>query len=424
MRAIIALAIKDLRLLLRDKAGFFFTFFFPLIYCMFFGAIFAGQSGGSTNAMKIAVIDEDGSDGSGAFIETLRDAPEIEVEITDRDKARSLVRRGKRVAYVILPEGFGESMANPFWGGDSPKLQTGIDPARTAEAGMLQGILTQYAYQSIQEAMTDPTKMNGLIEQALTEVRSAEDMDPVTRAALQMFLPALNTFMASVAEGDSGYGGFPQVEIGQDEVKRVWHGPTSSYEVSFPQGIIWGLLACSAAFGLSLVVERTKGTLVRLRMAPIARAQILAGKATACFFTTLALQVLLLGFGALVFKIRPDSIPLLALALVCASVGFVGIMMLLSVLGKTEQSAGGIGWGVLIVMAMTGGGMIPLFFMPNWLKIISHASPVKWAILGMEGAIWRGFSLTEMLLPCGILVGVGVVCFSIGVRAFSWTHEN
>jgi ABC-2 type transport system permease protein len=45
-------------------------------------------------------------------------------------------------------------------------------------------------------------------------------------------------------------------------------------------------------------------------------------------------------------------------------------------------------------------------------------SPVKWAILAMEGALWRGFSLREMLLPCAILVAVGIVTFAIGVRTF------
>jgi hypothetical protein len=34
---------------------------------------------------------------------------------------------------------------------------------------------------------------------------------------------------------------------------------------------------------------------------------------------------------------------------------------------------------------------------------------------GGQGAIWRGFSLGEMMLPCAVLLGVGVVCFSTGV---------
>ena len=92
--------------------------------------------------------------------------------------------------------------------------------------------------------------------------------------------------------------------------------------------------------------------------------------------------------------------------------------MLTSTLGKTEQAAAGAGWAVMMPLTMLGGGMVPLFFMPGWMVTVSSLSPVKWAILAMEGAIWRGFSLREMLLPCGILVVVGVVCFAIGTRTF------
>ena len=56
--------------------------------------------------------------------------------------------------------------------------------------------------------------------------------------------------------------------------------------------------------------------------------------------------------------------------------------------------------------------------MPPWMLVASNVSPAKWAILGLEGALWRGFSPAEMALPCGILVGVGLVCFTLGARAF------
>jgi ABC-2 type transport system permease protein len=55
-------------------------------------------------------------------------------------------------------------------------------------------------------------------------------------------------------------------------------------------------------------------------------------------------------------------------------------------------------------------------FMPDWMQTASNLSPIKWGILALEGAIWRGFSWTEMLLPCGILLAVGAVCFALGVR--------
>ncbi|HRP62893.1 MAG TPA: ABC transporter permease, partial [Phycisphaerales bacterium] len=97
--------------------------------------------------------------------------------------------------------------------------------------------------------------------------------------------------------------------------------------------------------------------------------------------------------------------------------------MLLSVLGKTEAAAGGIGWAVLLVMAMLGGGMVPLFLMPGWMQSISHISPVKWAVLALEGAIWRGFSPAEMLLPCAVLLGVGAGGFLLGSRLFRWSED-
>ncbi|RME31948.1 MAG: ABC transporter permease, partial [Candidatus Zixiibacteriota bacterium] len=50
----------------------------------------------------------------------------------------------------------------------------------------------------------------------------------------------------------------------------------------------------------------------------------------------------------------------------------------------------------MLVMSMTGGGMIPLMFMPRWMSAVGTISPVKWSILAMEGAIWRGFTFSQM----------------------------
>jgi ABC-2 type transport system permease protein len=40
--------------------------------------------------------------------------------------------------------------------------------------------------------------------------------------------------------------------------------------------------------------------------------------------------------------------------------------------------------------------------------------PARWTINALEGAIWRDFSIGEMLLPCGVLLGFGVVAFALG----------
>src|SRR5918993_163919 len=80
-----------------------------------------------------------------------------------------------------------------------------------------------------------------------------------------------------------------QIDVGGDPVLRERRGPRNSFEVTFPQGVLWGLIGCAISFGLSLVNERTRGTFVRLAMSPLSRAQIVASKALACFSGRLAM---------------------------------------------------------------------------------------------------------------------------------------
>jgi ABC-2 type transport system permease protein len=87
-------------------------------------------------------------------------------------------------------------------------------------------------------------------------------------------------------------------------------------------------------------------------------------------------------------------------------------------MGKTEAAVAGSSWGLLMPMAMIGGGMIPLIAMPSWLAKLSVISPFKWAITALEGAAWRGFTPADMVTPAGILVGMGALFFLLGVGIF------
>jgi ABC-2 type transport system permease protein len=124
----------------------------------------------------------------------------------------------------------------------------------------------------------------------------------------------------------------------------------------------------------------------------------------------------LLALGVVAFGVRPVSWPALLAAVVCVAAAFVGIILLLASTLKTEHAVGGIGPAVMMPLFLLGGAMIPLMVMPPWMLAASRISPVTWAILAFEGAIWRGFGPLEMLLPCGILLAVGVVTFVIGAR--------
>lgn len=428
MSVVFAMAAKDLRLLARDRGGLFFTFGFPFLIAIFFGSIFSSGSS-EPQSLRILVVDEDGTEGSRSFVESLAESEALAVELSDRAGAVDQVRRGKRVAYVALRPGFGASLSQPF-GGKPPRAELGVDPARGAEAGILQGLLTQFAAERLQDAFGNPDLLQGSARSGLEAIEFSRASGPQVDSLKQLlteldrFATAQDAPTGGESQGVEG-GGFKlePIRIEKASVIVAKSGPPNAYAISFPQGILWGILGCTAAFGLSLVSERTSGTLVRLQSAPIGRGQILLGKALACFIACLAVSVALILFGTLVFGLAPASWWKVAVAIVCTATAFSGIMMLLATLGRTERAVSGIGWASLLVMAMLGGGMIPLFVMPGWMQTLSNVSPVKWSILAMEGALWRGFGWSEMLLPCAILIAVGSVGLVVGSKLFRWPNS-
>ena len=419
MKPMLALALKDLRILLRVRAAFFFTFAWPIIVAVLFGYVFSGQAsqGQGRAAIRIAVVDEDQTDGSRAYLKRLDDAVELETQAATLDEAAGLVRRGQRTAYVVIKKGFGAGSSRMFYG-EPRQIEIGADPSRQAEQGMLQGLLIKYAMEDVQRIFTDPSASRKMIDEARRGIASA----PGNASALgpvSQFLGALDTFLAAppAPAAAGGAQGWEPLTVTMTPVTRERAGPANAFAITFPQGVMWGIIGCVMTFAIGLVSERVHGTFVRLRMAPLTRTQILGGKAAACFATILALETVLFALGMIVFGIRPHSLWLLAAIGVCGAIGFVGFMMLVAGLGRNEQAVSGAGWAMLMPMTLFGGGMMPQFVMPPWMLTAGNLSPVKWLILGMEGALWRGFSPGEMLLPCAILLGFGAVCFALGVRA-------
>jgi ABC-2 type transport system permease protein len=198
------------------------------------------------------------------------------------------------------------------------------------------------------------------------------------------------------------------------DIDRAGRTASSGFVLVFPAMIVWGLLGCAAAFSVALVSERASGTLLRLYAAPVSRAGLIAGKALACALACAASIALLSAVGVLGLSVPiEDALKYLAAAL-AATACFVGITQALSVLGQSEQAVAGAGWSTLIVLAMCGGAMVPEVLMPDWLVALSAWSPVRWAIVALEGAMWRGLSWSELAPPLLALSALGVACFALG----------
>lgn len=414
MKKVLFLAFKDLRVLLSDKGNIFWVFGFPVMFALFFGAIYSG-AGKGPSGMKIAIVDEDKSEFSSSYISKLESDEALQIVHLSRDEAIEQVRKGKVAAAVILNKGFGEGFEALF-NSDEPKLEIAADPSRRMESGYLQGLLAKAQFEALGDKFVDRKWMREQVNLWREDMENANDLDAEQAELYLNFIDSFDTLLKDANE-ESFSAGFEGdlLNFAKMDVSREYEGPITPFQITFPQVLLWGFLMCTATFAISIVKERTNGTFDRLRIGPLGYAHILGGKGLACFFTCIFI-ICILFFGAkAIFKMPIGNLPLFILGVLCTILCFVGLMMFICTLGRTEQSVGAAGWAILMIMGMFGGAMMPLAFMPSWLRPFSHFSPVKWGILALEGAIWRDFRFTEMISPCLVLLAIGISAFSLGV---------
>ena len=358
MRYALAIALKDLRLLSRDRVALFWVVGFPVIFAAFFGLVMQGAAKGEPRRLSVAVVDSDASPASRRVARVLGGSSGLSLVRTDMEAARRSVQRGDAIAYVHFEPGFGRALSE-----GKARIGLGIDPSRRSEAALVE---------------------RGVIHAAT----GASSVRPAAQ----------------------------RLKVDTVDVSTAGSATAGGWELVLPAAVLWALMGCAASFAISMVGERARGTMMRLLVAPIPRAAVLGGKALGCFLACVTIATVLALVGSLALNVAVSSPLGLALAIASTSACFVGITMLLSTLGKTEQSVAGAGWATLVLMAMLGGAMVPLSVMPDWLVHVSDASPVKWGIVALEGAIWRDVPLSELLVPCAVLLGLGIAGLAAGLE--------
>ena len=93
MHAVLAIAIKDIVLLFRDKGNAFFTFIFPILIALFFGAIFGGAyGGGGGSALDVALVVLDKGPAAAQFSDDFIKSDGLQVQTAaTREEGETLV---------------------------------------------------------------------------------------------------------------------------------------------------------------------------------------------------------------------------------------------------------------------------------------------------------------------------------------------
>lgn len=421
MNAVLAIALKDLRLLARNRATLFFTFVWPILMAVGFGLMFGGE--GEKAKLRVLVIDQDRSVGSKALFDGLLALSSITVESIPRAEAELQVKRGRAVALVDIPKGFGVASERMFYG-EPATVNLLIDPSRKAEIAMLEGMLMQIASQDMGRKMSGIGKSTKWLQTARGDTAVLSDDQKQRFGSLFDALEGLQLDDPQLSSASTNAtSGWQPLKVRTESLQTVRRGPRNPFAITFPQGMLWGLVGCLMGFASGFAQEREKGTWLRLRTGPMSATRLMMGKATAALIALVAVQVLLLMMARVVFGLRPESLPALAMVIAASAIAFTGMMLLISSAGRTTQGISSAGWAGLMPLMMIGGGMIPLIAMPAWMADVSALSPINWSLRSLEGAIWRGYEWSDYLWPMTGLIVLGAVTFAIGARRLARTID-
>ena len=185
----------------------------------------------------------------------------------------------------------------------------------------------------------------------------------------------------------------------------------SAIQHNIPAWTLFGMFFIVVPLGGSLLRERQSGMLVRLLTLPMSCLTILAAKIVAYALVCMAQFGLVLAVGKFLLPLlgipeleagsSPMTLIIIALSAALAACGY-GI--LLGTMARTYEQASTFGAVSVVIAAVIGGIMVPVFAMPSLMQKISHFSPLSWGHNAFLDVFIRGGNLRSVLPDVMLLV--------------------
>ncbi len=432
LHQILALTIKDLKILFKDRGGMISLFAMPMMFILVMSVALqsAFSVGGDDNPVEVLVVDLDqpatyidgeptrlAGDVLAAIeeVDGLRLIAEWDGAPLSRAQAERLIADGEYQMAIIFPEDFSASIINAIGDpdADAARIIFVVDPTAGQQVvAPVQAAINAYANRTAAYAQA-PYRIETALHQAAAN-----------------FPPEQASFVAQVGEALTGelLATYDLGEIGgQSEIHVEQAVPAEFNITEFPNAVeqnvpgytIFGVFFIVQVLATSLLREKQDGTFRRLLVAPLPKAALLIGKLLPYYLVNLIQVALMFAVGALVFEMNLGSAPLaLVVVTLATAAAATGMGLLVASLGKTPEQIGGLSTLLALTLAAIGGMMVPTFVMPPFMQTLSKISPHAWALSGYQDVIVRGLGTAAVLPEVGVLLGFAVAFFGVAVWRF------
>lgn len=417
MRAIVDIALHELRLIFNDRSIWVNLVLLPIVISIAVGAANGAFQGPNpaTPAIRVDVLDLDQTAASQAFSARIAAANtqltlcpaagaepcRLETATLTAQQAETRLADGVTLALVEIPAGFGAALSS----GQPAGITYRSDEDATAPGYILQAVQAAAAQTG---GAAEAQRLGASVAGQLDYVAALREADRAT-------------FDARIGEAAAAlWEGVPvRVVQVQATVRGSGTGPVGS---GFQQSItgIGSMYVMFAVFGAvsALIRERQQGTFGRILTMPVTRAQIISGKMLGRFVVGMMQYGVMFGFG-LALGVRYGSDPLaLVLLMTTFVLSITALTLMLTTFIRNEAQASGITLFAALTLAPLGGAWWPLDIVPAWMRTLGHISPIAWVMDGFSSLMYFGGSLGTILPSLAVLLAFTVAFFGVALLRF------
>jgi ABC-2 type transport system permease protein len=407
-RQVLVMVIKETRVILRDKEALLILFAMPTLFVTIMSLAQQDafkEKGGVT--LPLTIINKDGGKTGQDIIDALGERKGFTLEVAgvgaDEAKIKEDVAAGRRKFAVIIPASATEkadAIAQAYFGKDpsrdaikigfysDPSMQGSIRKIAVSSLNrVLQGIETK-------ALLTQVARMN----ERMTMGLPGGLKPPATPKQARLFM-----------------------EVDDDVSGGAAPFPTSVQQ-NMPAWTLFAMFFLVIPLSATFVREAQQGSLARLKSMPAPAWVFVAGKMIPYFIINQAQFVLMMLtgmfllplFGSETLEIG-DSWGGMALLAASASYAAIGYGLLVATFCRTSEQATTFGGTSVLILAATGGIMVPKFVMPAYLQNATAISPMSWGLEGFLNLFVRNGTIHDVIPHSLRLSAFASFCIGIAI---------
>jgi ABC-type multidrug transport system permease subunit len=181
------------------------------------------------------------------------------------------------------------------------------------------------------------------------------------------------------------------------------------------------MMSCMWGISYGIIEKRSKKLLRRLVATPMRKSHFLVAMITVRMLMNIIESLTLLIFAIIVFKMRiQGDIVSLILVYMAGNVAFAGVAVFVSSHTSSTEVGNGLINAIVMPMMVLSGIFFSYQNFPDWSHGFIQALPLTMMTDNFRSIINEGSGIFNVFIPIVILVTIGVVFFSAGLKIFKW----